>query len=146
MQWRAHSSIFAILSCGSFGTVTLRVQCDLTADDIERADIKRLNRHKLAVGAWHRRRTSPAARYTYRIRGLLRPVLGYGLDAVVTPADLRGFDNAVEDDAERREEVRALRLRDSSARKHTTVRKRREFWSARCSIAWAAAPGFAPDR
>jgi len=42
MQWGAHSSIFAILSCESFATVTLHAERELTADDIERMDRKRL--------------------------------------------------------------------------------------------------------
>lgn len=87
---------------------------------------KTASRQKLAVGAWHGRGTSPPARHTYRIRDLLRPVLNYGLDGIATPADPRDFDNAVENDVERREEVGTLGLRDSSARKCTTLRKRRE--------------------
>lgn len=42
MQWRAHSSIFAILSCESFATVTLHAERELTTGDIEPVDIKRL--------------------------------------------------------------------------------------------------------
>lgn len=47
----------------------------------------------------------------YPIHHLLRPVLRYGLDAVVTHADPRDFDDAIENDVERRDEVHALELR-----------------------------------
>lgn len=107
---------------------------------------KTASRQKLAVGAWHGRGTSPPARHTYRIRDLLRPVLNYGLDGIATPADPRDFDNAsrMTSSAVRRS-VRwgcATPLRENAP----LYARGGKFWSARCSIACPAAPGFAQDR
>ncbi|MGY6162369.1 hypothetical protein [Paraburkholderia strydomiana] len=56
----------------------------------------------------------------------------------MTPADPRDVDN----DVERRERVGALGLRDSSARKYTTVHKRQEILVSTMQYRVARGAGF----